>query len=121
MRRVVIAAAACSALIGVGAAIAAATATPLAGRTGPGYSIVLKTKAGAKVKSLKAGSYAITVNDRSSAHEFHLIGPGVNKRITKLGFQGKKTETVTLKAGTYVYQCDPHRREGMKASFTVTK
>lgn len=121
MRSAVIAVASCAALLGAGAAIAAATATPLGGTTGPGYSIVLKTKAGAKVKSLKPGSYTITVNDKSSAHEFHLIGPGVNKRITTLGFQGKRTKTVTLKAGTYIYQCDPHRRDGMKASFTVTK
>jgi plastocyanin len=121
MRRAAVALASCAALLGAGAAIAALTAKPLAGTTGPGYSISLKTNAGAKVRVLKAGGYTITVNDKSSAHEFHLIGPGVNKRITGLDFRGKKTTAVVLKAGTYIYQCDPHRRDGMKASFTVTR
>jgi plastocyanin len=27
---------------------------------------------------------------------------------------------VTLKKGTYAYQCDPHAASGMKATFKVT-
>jgi plastocyanin len=100
-------------------AVAKPAATPLAGTVGPGFSITL-AKAGKKVTSLKAGSYAITVSDKASIHDFHLLGPGVNKMITTVPFVGKKSVTVTLKKGTYTYQCDPHAASGMKATFKVT-
>jgi plastocyanin len=100
-------------------AFAKPAATPLAGTVGPGFSITL-AKAGKKVTSLKAGSYAITVSDKASIHDFHLLGPGVNKVITTVPFVGKKSVTVTLKKGTYTYQCDPHAASGMKATFKVT-
>ena len=93
--------------------------TKLVGTTGPGFTITLK-KAGVKVKTLKAGKYTITVNDKSKAHNFRLKGPGVNKQITSIAFKGTKTVTVKLKVGKYVYQCDPHVALGMKASFRVT-
>jgi plastocyanin len=99
-------------------AVAKPAATPLAGTVGPGFSITL-AKAGKKVTSLKAGSYAITVSDKASIHDFHLLGPGVNKVITTVPFVGKKSVTVTLKKGTYTYQCDPHAASGMKATFKV--
>ena len=66
-----------------------------------------------------SGTYAITVTDKATIHDFHLIGPGVNKVITTVPFQGKKTVTVTLKKGTYTYQCDPHAGAGMKGTFKV--
>jgi plastocyanin len=93
-------------------------ATALTGTVGPGFTITL-TKAGKKVSSLKPGSYAITVNDKGNIHDFHLMGPGVNKVITTVPFVGKKTVTVTLGKGTYTYQCDPHAASGMKATFKV--
>jgi plastocyanin len=37
-----------------------------------------------------------------------------------VAFQGDKNVTVTLKPGTYTYQCDPHAASGMKGTFTVT-
>jgi plastocyanin len=95
-----------------------AAATPLAGTVGPGFTITLD-KGGKKVSSLKPGSYAITVSDKASVHDFHLIGPGVNKVITTVPFVGKKSVTVLLKKGTYTYQCDPHAQSGMKATFKV--
>jgi plastocyanin len=100
-------------------AFAKPAATPLAGTVGPGFTITL-AKAGKKVTSLKAGSYAITVSDKANIHDFHLLGPGVNKVITTVPFVGKKSVTVTLKKGTYTYQCDPHAARGMKATFKVT-
>jgi protocatechuate 3,4-dioxygenase beta subunit len=93
--------------------------TKLKGTTGPGFTITLK-KGTAKVKTLKAGKYAITVVDKSKAHNFRLKGPGLNKQITGLAFKGTKTVTVTLKTGKYIYQCDPHVALGMKHSFRVT-
>jgi plastocyanin len=87
----------------------------LTGTVGPGFTITLKrlTK---KVISVKAGLYSITVADKSNIHNFHLIGPGVNKEITGIGFVGTKTVTVRLKKGTYRYICDPHLTI-MKGSF----
>jgi plastocyanin len=35
-------------------------------------------------------------------------------------FKGEKTVMVTLKKGTYTYQCDPHAGGGMKGTFEVT-
>ena len=99
--------------------LASAAATPLAGSVGPGFTITL-TKGGNKVSSLKAGSYKITVNDKASIHDFHLIGPGVNKVISTVPAVGTKSVTVTLKKGKYTYQCDPHAASGMKGTFKVT-
>jgi plastocyanin len=95
------------------------SATKLKGTTGPGLTITLK-KGTAKVKTLPAGRYTITVSDRSTMHDFRLKGPGLNKRITSLAFKGSKTVTVTLTKGKYIYQCDPHVLQGMKHTFRVT-
>jgi plastocyanin len=52
----------------------------------------------------------------SSIHNFHLIGPGVNKKTSVAG-KGKTTWTVTLQKGkTYRFLCDPHATT-MKGSF----
>ena len=99
-------------------ALAGQTAsTPLAGSVGPGFTISL-TKGGKAVKSLKPGSYTITVNDKANSHNFHLSGPGVNKVVTTVPFVGTKKITVTLKKGTYKFVCDPHA-SSMKGSFKV--
>jgi plastocyanin len=96
----------------------ASAATPtLNAVDGPGFTISLK-KAGVKVKSLKAGKYKIVVKDLSNIHNFHLTGPGLNKK-TGVGPKGTFTWTVTLKKGTYKYICDPHASI-MKGSFKVT-
>jgi plastocyanin len=93
--------------------------TKLAGTVGPGFTITLKDAKGQKVKTLKPGKYTITVSDKSSIHNFRLKGSGLNKEITSVGFVGKKSATVTLKAGKYTYVCDPHKTS-MKGSFTVS-
>jgi plastocyanin len=96
----------------------ASAATPtLNAVDGPGFTISLK-KAGKKVTSLKAGKYKIVVKDLSNIHNFHLTGPGLNKK-TGVGAQGTFTWTVTLKKGTYKFLCDPHAAI-MKGSFKVT-
>jgi plastocyanin len=97
---------------------AAFAATPtLKGVDGPGFTITL-TKAGVKVKKLKAGTYVFKISDKSGIHNFHLTGPGVNKK-TAVGFQGNVTWKLKLKKGTYKYVCDPHK-SFMKGSFTVS-
>lgn len=95
------------------------TAAPkrLAGRVGPGFSISLRTSAGALARLVGAGTYRLTIADRSSMHNFHLTGPGVNKR-TGVGFTGTVTWTLRLRPGLYRFVCDPHRSV-MKGSFRV--
>ncbi|HET8528320.1 MAG TPA: plastocyanin/azurin family copper-binding protein [Gaiellaceae bacterium] len=90
----------------------------LVGEVGPGYTIEVNLK-GKDVKTLKAGTYRILIEDKAAIHNFHLFGPGLNKKTT-VAFQGKQTWTITLRKGTYHYQCDPHASFGMKGSFRVT-
>jgi plastocyanin len=92
----------------------------LVGEVGPGYKIEVTTSADKDVKTTKAGKYTIHIEDKSTAHNFHLMGPGVNKK-TAVAFKGETNWTVTLKPGTYTYQCDPHASFGMKGSFRVTR
>lgn len=108
------------ALVVVAAALAAPAAlaggTTLTGTVGPGFTITL-TQGGKKVTSLKAGTYTLKISDKSNIHNFHLSGPGVNKK-TSVGAVQKVTWKVTLKKGTYKYVCDPHVSI-MHGSFTV--
>ncbi len=107
---------AAAAVVLVPAAFARTAGTTLVGTDGPGFTITLKQGA-KKVTSLKAGKYTIKIQDKSSIHNFHLTGPGVNKK-TSVGAVTNVTWTVTLKKGTYKYVCDPHA-SFMKGSFTV--
>jgi plastocyanin len=91
---------------------------PLKGEVGPGFHIDVE-KGGKDLKTVKAGKYRIKVEDKSSIHNFHLIGPGLNRK-TSVSFQGQMTWTITLKKGKYTYQCDPHAASGMKGTFRVT-
>ena len=95
-----------------------AAGSKLSGVTGPGFTITLKSGS-SLVKTLKSGTYSIVVSDKSSIHNFHLFGPGVNKKTT-VPFTGSQTWTVKLTAGTYTYQCDIHAATGMKGSFKVS-
>jgi len=82
-------------------------------RVGPGFTVEVKTAAGKDVKTLKAGTYTIKVEDKATTHNFHLIGPGLNKSTT-VPFKGDQTWTIKLKAGKYTYQCDPHAARGIE-------
>ena len=102
-------------LLAVAAVVAlpAGAATPkLLGTVGPGFTITL-TK-----KPTKAGKYTLVVSDKSSIHNFHLKGPGVNVK-TSVAATGTKTfKNLTLKKGKYTFVCDPHKAQ-MHGSFTV--
>jgi plastocyanin len=111
-------AAAAAASLALAAAAQASTPT-LQGQVGPGFSIEVKM-GGKDVKTLKAGTYRLVVEDKASIHDFHLTGPGLNKVVTSVPFTGEKTVTGTLRKGKYTYQCDPHAASGMKGSFAVT-
>jgi plastocyanin len=90
----------------------------LVGEVGPGFTIEVKRN-GKELKTIKAGTYKIKVEDKGSIHDFHFIGKGLNKK-TGVSFVGDQTWTITLKPGKVTYQCDPHASSGMKGSFTVT-
>jgi plastocyanin len=96
------------------------SAPKLVGTVGPGYTIKL-TKAGAKVKTLKAGKYTFAITDKASLHNFTLEqekGGKFEKHLTGTAFMGKKTVTVTLKKGKWKYYCSNHEAE-MFGFFTV--
>lgn len=85
---------------------------------GPDVAITLVNADASPVAAIDQGTYTIDVDDLSQDHEFHLVGPGVN-RATGTPFVGRETWTVTLRPGTYTFVCDPHH-EVMFARFTVT-
>src|SRR5207249_11732198 len=91
----------------------------LTGEVGPGFSIEVK-KGSKDLKTIKAGTYKIKVEDKSSIHNFHLFGPGLSKK-TSVSFMGETTWTIKLKPGKYTYQCDPHASSGMKGTFKATR
>jgi plastocyanin len=90
----------------------------LVGTTGPGFTITL-TSGGAAVKTLAPGTYKMTINDQSTSHNFHLFGPGVDKK-TSVASTGTVVWTVKLTKGSYTYQCDIHFASGMIGHFTVS-
>ena len=108
MRRLVVVLLAVAAVV----ALPAGAATPkLLGTVGPGFTITL-TK-----KPSKAGKYTLVVSDKSSIHNFHLTGPGVNVK-TSVAATGSKTFRITLKKGKYTFLCDPHAST-MRGTFRI--
>ncbi len=111
-------AATCLALAIVAGAPAAPAPQTLKGTVGPGFTIDL-TLGGKRVTTLKKGvRYRFLITDRSSIHNFHLSGPGLNRELTTVDFTGKKSVILALKKGTYRFVCDPHSGS-MRGSFRV--
>ena len=82
------------------------------------FKIEFTNAAGRKVRTLRAGTYRIKVEDKSLIHNFHLRGPGVT-RATPVSGRLETVWTVRLRAGTYTFKCDPHAAM-MRGSFRVT-
>jgi hypothetical protein len=95
-------------------AFPAAAATPLLkGTVGPGFTITLPKK------PTRAGKYTFVITDKATIHNFHLVGPGVNKKLTTLGGTGtSKPVTLALKKGTYRFFCDLH--PSLRGSFKIS-
>ena len=74
------------------------------------------TNGGSKVRSLTAKKYKITVSDTSKTQNFHLSGPGLNRK-TGVAAKAKATWTVTLRPGKYTYRSDKSRK--LRGTFTV--
>jgi plastocyanin len=83
-------------------AFGATRANVLTGTDGPGFTITMDKK------SVKAGTYTITIHDKAKIHDFHLTGPGVDKKTSVPAVSTTKW-TVKLKKGTYNFVCDPHK------------
>ena len=76
----------------------------------------MRSPAGARIAGVRAGLVTIVVRDRSRFHNFHLTGPGVNRR-TSVAFVGTQTWRVRIRKGaTYRFVCDPHAGQ-MRGSF----
>jgi plastocyanin len=88
----------------------AITPTAFTGSVGPKKAISLKPK------PALPGPATIVVNDRSKTDNFHLTGPGVNKK-TGVKTRGKATWTVTLVPGRYSYKSDKTKK--LRGSFVV--
>lgn len=81
------------------------------------HKIELKNAAGRTVTAIRAGSYRIKIEDKATMHNFHLKGPGVNRR-TSIGGVTETIWTVRLQPGKYSFACDAH--PDMHGSFRVT-
>lgn len=84
--------------------------TTFTGSVGPKKTISLKPR------SALPGPAIISVNDRSKTDNFHLTGPGVNRK-TGVKTRGKASWTVTLQPGVYTYRSDKTKK--LRGSFVV--
>jgi hypothetical protein len=90
------------------AAPAAQAYTTFYGTVGPGTTIVLKRANGTVVRNASRGNKTFVIRDRSSFHNFHLYGPGIDRR-TGVAFVGKRTwSPLLLRVGRYTIVCDRH-------------
>ena len=85
---------------------------------GPGSSISLTTAAGARVRSVPAGAYTVIVRDRSSSDNFHLSGPGVDRK-TGVAYKGTAAWKIAFAKGkAYRFRSDRHA--ALAGSFRAT-
>jgi plastocyanin len=82
------------------------------------FTITLTTEDGTAVSSLPAGDYTLQIVDKTDIHNFHLTGEGVDV-ASEVSGQEDETYEITLVAGSYHYQCDPHA-SSMNGDFEVT-
>jgi hypothetical protein len=81
------------------------TPKKLLAAVGPKNTISLRNAAGRAIKTVKAGTYSITVSDRSKLHNFHLVGKGINRKTGKAAM-GTFTWKVSLGKGALRFFSD---------------
>jgi hypothetical protein len=86
-------------------------ATALTASIGPKKKIALTPK------TVEAGPATITVSDKTKTDNFHLSGPGIDRK-TKVVARGTQKWNVTLQPGLYTYRSDKHKT--LRGSFIVT-
>jgi hypothetical protein len=79
-------------------------------------SISLVRSDGSRVRALQPNMYRFMVRDRTTAQNFHLVGPTVNVR-TKVPAKTTVTWRVYLEPGSYTYRSDKNPR--LRGSFIV--
>jgi hypothetical protein len=79
-------------------------------------TISLKTAAGARVRTLPEGNYRIVVSDATKAQNFHLKGPGVNRK-TPVAARATAVWKLRLNPGKFVYRSD--KSTVLRRTFTV--
>ena len=79
-------------------------------------AIAVRTTSGARARSVAAGRYRIAVRDAARTQNFHLVGPGINRKTTVRGLL-RTAWTVTLRRGTYRYRSDASLR--LRGTFRV--
>jgi plastocyanin len=120
LRRILIPLAVIGATLTTVASVGAATARDsfdLKGEVYPNAVIEMKNSANRPLTTVRRGVHRIKIEDKASIHNFHLRGPGVNRRTSVAG----TTETIwtlRLSPGRYTFFCDPH--PSMRGSFRVT-
>ena len=90
----------------------APAATKLTGAVSASGKVSLRPTGG-----LSAGRFKLTITDGSRTDGFRLSGPGLSK-ATGVGFTGKVTWTLALKAGTYTFSSV--KRPGTKHTLRVS-
>ena len=80
-------------------------------------TLTLKTAAASPVKILAPGPYALVVRDLSKQDNFHLSGPGVDRRTGVLA-RGRVSWALALRPGVYRYRSDVH--PALRGSFRVS-
>jgi plastocyanin len=117
IRALIVAAATLGALASPAAAFAQTRLIATVG-TNDAHEITLTHENGTRVTDIPAGTYVIEVRDRSTIHNFHLSGPGVDQR-TEVETAATVTWTVELRdRSRYRFQCDPHAGT-MNGTFTT--
>jgi plastocyanin len=114
----IVAAVACGLALAANPSSAAPAAKTVQASVGPGFTINVAASGRTVTKLKKGVRYRLVVNDGSSIHDFHLVGPGLNRILTSVDFTGTKSFTLTLRKGVYRYFCDPHASI-MHGSFRV--
>ena len=95
--------------------------TKLVLTSGPAQRITLKTAAGKTVRTMKRGTYSLTVRDRSRAHDAHVIAPGFNRKTTVAFVGTQRWRTKLARVGTLRFLCDPHASAGMRGSAKIVR
>jgi hypothetical protein len=74
-------------------------------------AVTLTRPDGTRVRTLQPNAYRIVVRDRTTAQNFHLVGPSLNAR-TKVGTKTTSIWTVNLTPGKYSYRSDRNKLLG---------
>ena len=83
------------------------------------YKIEMENKAGRKLRTVKAGTYRIKIEDKATIHNFRLRGPGVNKATSVPGKDGDDLDGQTPQGDVQVPLRSASHRQ-MRGTFRVT-